>query len=218
MENNFPFTIRLDVLFEDEFDKDLLTKYVDKYEKYLVYEEVSNKTKKLHYQGIVWVTDLKAFNAAKTRFTTMFKETHPRSNRSMAPVRKDNYEVYITKDLKKVMSRGYTDEEIERLQSQSYSKEDRTGNTRSQYENIINYLRDRGIHDTSSGWDICEKLIEYYRDTRKCEPNDFQLRNMTKSIYTQLQYERAVRLNRPDVYENYVKARAKQIIGHEWIF
>lgn len=117
----FEGTIRLDV---KDYDRDIkkLTEFLQKYNRCLLFEEISNETKKLHFQGVIWHEDEKAFNACKTRFTTWFKETHPTSSRSMAKVTSENYKVYITKDGKKVYSSGITEEEIEELHSRSYKK------------------------------------------------------------------------------------------------
>lgn len=116
-----PSTVRFDIIDETR-DVPLFEKFVSKYDKYLIYKEVGTKTKKVHFQGIIWVPDKKAFNAMKTRFTNMFADTHPRSLKSMRQVESDMYEVYITKDGNLVYSEGYTDEEIANLEAKSYSK------------------------------------------------------------------------------------------------
>lgn len=206
-------TIRLDVINDD--DADVLKKYLDKYSKYLVYEEIADITKKKHYQGIIRVNDEKEFNACKVRFTTMFPN-HKASKKSMSKVRSKNYEIYIAKDGKVFERKGYSDEEIQALQEKSYKK----GNepVASSLAKAMSYCKDRGITDSSNGWSICETLIDYYRENVKCEPNDFQLRNMTKSIYTHLCYERSVRQGNPAIYENYKKERSREIMGSTWIY
>lgn len=207
-------TIRLDVLHDA--DAEQLRKYLDKYTKYLVYEEIADITKKKHYQGIMHVNDEKEFNACKVRFTTMFPN-HKGSKKSMSKVRSKNYEVYITKDGKLFERKGYTDEEIQALQEQSYKK-----NTAKLVSNgfmkAFDYVKERGITDSDNGWKICEVLIDYYRESVKCEPNDFQLRNMTKSIYSHLCYDRSIRLGNPAIYENYRASRAREIMGCSWTF
>lgn len=208
------FTIRLDVLSDG--DSEQLIKYLDKYNKYLVYEEVSDKTQKLHYQGIIIVEDDKEYNAAKVRFTSMFPN-HKCGKKSMAKVKKDTYAVYITKDGKKFASRGYTDEEIEELQTKSYKKKDKREVT-SGFSTAMLYCKDKGVTSSSNGWEIVSVLIDYYRENVKCEPNDFQLRNMAKSIHTHLVYEHAVKNNVMHVYDTYKRHRAKEIIGSSWTF
>lgn len=207
------FTIRLDVI--DDTDADQLRKYLDKYSKYLVYEEVSDKTKKLHYQGIIIVEDDKEYNAAKVRFTSMFPN-HKGGKKSMAKVKKDSYAVYITKDGNKFASRGYTDEDIQLLQSKSYKKTETKASLESPFKKAYEYVCKKGLTCSSSGWEIVECLIDYYRESIKCEPNDFQLRNMAKSIHTHLVYTRAQHEDRMHVYEAYRRQRAKEIVGTTW--
>lgn len=114
-------TVRLDVI--NEADGDMLIKFLSMYDKYLVYEEIAEKTGKLHYQGVIHFADIRAFNAAKSRFTTMFGKTHPRSKKSMAQVRKEEYKYYITKDGKLFTSKNYTQDEIDALASKWKSRQ-----------------------------------------------------------------------------------------------
>lgn len=115
----FEGTIRLDIIDEDQ-DSQRLIEFLNKYQKVVVYKEISSKTKKLHYQGVIWHVDEKAFNACKTRFTTMFKDTHPQSKKSMAKVKKETYKAYISKDGNLFFSKGVSEEELSDWQSQSY--------------------------------------------------------------------------------------------------
>lgn len=206
------YTIRVDKLSE----KDGLTlmKYLENYDKYLVYFEISQKTKKPHWQGVIDFPDMKTQKAAKTRLTTMFPE-HTTGKKSMTSVKKDTYEVYISKDGDLFASAGYTQQEIEAYASKSYSKPDASGDAKTSFQRALDYCKQAGCHSTSSGWDICERLIDYYTDNVKCQPNDFQLKSMTKSIAASL--KRADTAH-PELYEGYRTKLARSIIGHEWIY
>lgn len=206
-------TVRLD--YKSAEDVELLKKFLDKYDRFLVYEETGAVTKKLHYQGIIRVQDDKELNAIKSRFSTMFPD-HKGGSKSMSKVKSKNYEVYITKDKKIFYRKGYTDEEVQELEEKSYKKSEGTSGSTS-FTRAVQYCKDHGINIHSSGWEIAETLIEYYRETCRCEPNDFQIKNMAKSIYTQLIFQRSVEMKDPNIYKNFRTKRAKQIIGTEWI-
>lgn len=206
------YTIRLDKI--DEKDGITLMKYLENYDKYLVYFEISRKTKKPHFQGIIEFVDSKAQKAAKTRFTTMFPN-HTRGKKSMALVKKDSYEVYITKDGNVFASKGYTEDEINALYSQSYQKTDAVEDAKTSFQKALDYCKRAGCHSTSNGWEICERLIDYYTDNVKCQPNDFQLKSMTKSIAASL--KRADTAH-PEIYEGYRARLARSVIGPEWVY
>jgi len=206
-------TIRLDVLTEDDAER--LRQYLVKYTKYLVYEEIADKTEKLHYQGIIIFHDDKEFTNAKVRFSTYFPN-HSRGKKSMSKVKKSTYAVYITKDGKIFASSGYTDGEIESLRELSYQKT-KEKVIYNGFANALEYCKGHEVTASSDGWQIASVLIDYYREKTKCEPNDFQLRNMSKSIQTHLVYEHAIQHKTPSVYENYKNQRAKEIIGCQWV-
>lgn len=111
-------TIRID---EIGGVKDRLSSFLERYEKYLVYEEVSDVVEKLHYQGVVHVCDEKSYIAIKTRFSTYFKDI-PKGGKSMSKVKTESYEIYISKDKNPVFIKSYTDEEVKKLQELSYKK------------------------------------------------------------------------------------------------
>lgn len=206
-------TLRLDN--KSPQDAATLMTFLDKYDRFLIYEEIGDVTGKLHYQGIIRVRDDKELNAVKSRFTTMFP-LHKGGAKSMSKVKSKNYEVYITKDKKVFASKGYTSEDISELEQQSYKKSEKSSGSTA-FSRAVQYCREHGITIHSNGWEIAENLIDYYRETNRCEPNDFQLKNMAKSIYTQLAYERSVSEGNPSIYNNFKTKRAKQIIGCEWV-
>lgn len=214
MQSQVAVTIRVDIIGDGTYEA--MDKFLSKYEKYLVYEEESDKTKKLHYQGIIWLPDSKAHNAIKNRFSNHFSDW-TRGQKSMALVRKEQYEIYITKDKKRVWSKGYTQEEIEQLESQSYHKNVKQPVLTS-FQRAYQYCKDHGLTTSSDGWQIAEMLIDYYRDNVKCEANDFQIKNMAKSIYTHCVYEKSKEQNNPEIYANYRRQRAKEIMGCSWTF
>lgn len=87
----------------------------------------------------------------------------------------------------------------------------------SNFQKALQYCKEHGIHSTSDGWSIVTVLIDYYRENVKCEPNDFQLKLMAKSVQTHLVYERSKEENKMHVYQNLLKERARQIIGDTWV-
>lgn len=216
IESQVALTIRVDIIGQFNTD-DLMAKFLGKYEKYLVYHEVSDEVQKPHYQGIVWVPDNKAYVAIKSRFSTMFNEW-TRGQKSMALVRKEQYEIYICKDKQLKWSKGYSQEEITQLESKSYKKDDKKQPVLTSFQRAYQYCKSHGLTTSSDGWQIAEMLIDYYRENVKCEANDFQIKNMAKSIYTHCVYDKSKELDNPAVYANYRKARAKQIMGCEWSF
>lgn len=112
-------TIRLDAIEDDTLSR--LESFLSRYEKYLVYDEISDVMKKRHYQGILYVEDQKAYGALKTRFSTTFK-SWTKGQKSMSLVKKDSYEIYISKDKNPVLIKNYQDDEIKKLQELSYKK------------------------------------------------------------------------------------------------
>lgn len=207
-------TIRLDVV--DDTVTTRLEEYLAKYDyPYLVYHEYATNTKKPHYQGVIHWPSESLFKSARVRLYTMFKDL-TKGRKSMACVRKDAYEIYITKDKDLRYRNGFTDEQIEELSSQSYEK-DKTVSGSTGFKKAFDYVVGRGYSDSTNGWEIAEALIDYYRESVKCEPNDFQIRNMAKSIYTHMVFDRSQKQGK-HIYESYRRERAKQIIGNEWIF
>lgn len=208
-------TIRLDHLHED--DPKTLTTFLDHYQRVLVYDEIASQTEKQHYQGFITFIDEKAYNAAKVRFSTMFKN-HTKGLKSMAKVKKESYKSYICKDGKQFFRKGITDEELQTLVEASYKKSDKKDakNVQTPFRKAFDYCQKRGITSSTDGWQIVEFLIDYYREEVKCEPNDFQLKNMAKSIATHAVYTYAQGQDRMDIYQRYLRTRSKQIIGQDW--
>lgn len=204
------YTLRLDKI--SDTDELTLSKYLEKYMKYLVYFEISQKTKKPHWQGVIEFNDEKEYKAAKVRFTSMFPE-HKGSKKSMTSVKKETYEIYISKDGDMFKCAGWTQQEIEQLQSQSYRKDDAVKDARNSFQKAFDFCVNNGITVTSDGYDIVVQLIKYYCQEVKCEPNDFQLKNMAKSIHAQLVYQQGDK----QLFDAYAMRRAQDIIGCTWI-
>ena len=102
-----------------------MEKFLDHYPKYLGGYEIAEKTKKPHYQGILWVEDEDAYKAAKTRWSEYFSKTHPGSAKSFPLVRKlENYEAYIVKDDDIRFRKNYDSADVESLKALSYKKGD----------------------------------------------------------------------------------------------
>lgn len=193
-------TIRLDHV--GDTDPETLKKFLSRYPKYLVYEEIADKTKKLHYQGIIKIDDKSQYNAIKQRFYDMFP-SHKGGLKSMAIARKKSYEVYITKDGKVFASQGYTTEEIEALEAQSY----KVGDGQSSLSRAKQWVRDNGVTVASHPKEILMALLDYFVIHGKCEPNDFQLKSLTMSIYGAILKE-----SNPEEYRLYRERRANDIL------
>lgn len=132
-----------------------------RYIKYLVYREVSDVTKKLHYQGIVDIEE-KTLSSHRMSWCHTFSD-YSKGHKSTAIVKKlDEYMIYITKDKDKVLSKGFTDEEIEELQSKSYKKIDRAPRPKDLYDTYMEYLLEQPDVDTKKydlRW-MSDKLYE----------------------------------------------------------
>lgn len=170
------YTIRIDDNGVDTYDrlKDFLDH--DRYVRYLIYREVSDKTKKLHYQGFVEISD--DFVSWHTgRWCTKFKD-YSKGKKSSTVVKKDNYMIYISKDKDLVFSKGCTQDFIDSLQSQSYKKtEKKKDDIFSRFlqycisdsfiddkKYSINYIRELLFQFLgSNSEDIEVRRIDYYR-------------------------------------------------------
>lgn len=98
-----------------------LLEFVKKYDKYYVYREVADKTKKIHYHIAIEVKDEKAYKALKQRWSDYFREI-PKGEKSCQKDTTGNYHIYITKGRDRVVASGITDEELSEIESQSYEK------------------------------------------------------------------------------------------------
>lgn len=199
------YTIRLDVLHPE--DGETLKKYLLKYSKYLVYEEIADKTSKVHYQGIVRFDSEDDAKNEKQRFYDTFRK-HPKGTKSMAKVNKKTYEIYITKGKDRFVYNGYTEDDLDLLESMSYPKKRKK---QDWFKTLIQYCKDKGVIATSTGWEYAKAILEAYQEYSKVEPNDFQLRCYAKSVQRALIYE-----SYPDRFEYYCSIRAKEIIGPFW--
>lgn len=83
--------------------------------KYVIFNEVAKETKKLHYQGKIMPTkSINTFRRNLLKGFPMFK----RSNYSIAPIRKEGYDLYICKDGDVVINNVWTADEINDRQQQ----------------------------------------------------------------------------------------------------
>lgn len=215
------YTFRIDVIPQVENIEERITLALQPFEKYLIAFEEAEKTKKYHYQGIVFSTW--GHEKYKKYMESMFEEwkgtKQNKGKRSFAKVKKDEYEIYITKDGDFRFIKGYLADEVASLQEQSYQKpiasnpqvEKIKKKEKSWFHTLIDHCKSRGIHATSSGWEIAAAIIHAYSEYVKCEPNDFQIKCYAKSIQREL-----IKEQRPERFDAYMIARAKQVIGHEW--
>lgn len=107
------YTFRFDYEGFEEKLPSLLAYIKSECSSYVIFDEVAEKTKKLHYQGkIKPVKSVETFRRNLLKSFPMFN----RSNYSIAPVKKDTYDIYITKDGKVVINNLWSQEKIEELQ------------------------------------------------------------------------------------------------------
>lgn len=107
-------TFRLDVGERSEQEveskiKEWLEKYSNTISKYAIAYEIAEKTKKPHYQGIMYVDE-----KAKFENCTRYWSTWKPHEKSFAPVRHEkNYRMYIKKDGDIRFTKGITEEDME---------------------------------------------------------------------------------------------------------
>lgn len=153
---------RLDRVTDQDLDK--LIKFVSKYEKSFIYQEVAAKTKKVHWHAYIPHETEKEYNAAKERYRVLFKGTHCSDQRSYPLDRTGRGGIYATKDGNCVFKKGYTDEEIAIIQSQSYQKKEKVCLWKeienSFYENVVLVAETEGILVTDS--DVLDYVYSKY--------------------------------------------------------
>lgn len=118
---NWNATFHVDIL-EEGITGDKLKKFLEKYEKVLCYKEVASKTKKEHYQGYIEFNDKKAYESAKSRWREYISSSiYTKGHKSFALERNEGRaRIYVTKDRCRYYTKGYTNEELELFESQSY--------------------------------------------------------------------------------------------------
>jgi len=186
------YTIRIDAKVdevEDSTDSTMnrLIRFLDdtRYTSCLVYREVSSEIKKLHYQGVLEV-DEKDTGWHRERWCRLFSD-YKKGSKSSALMKKDQYEVYITKDKDQIYMRGYTEEYIKELESKSYTKEVRTKT--DYYDRFIKWLWKYDHKTDTWKYDryyIAEKLIEFF-GVEKQEIKNFNFyRSLIFNVQAQL--------------------------------
>lgn len=118
-------TVRLDKVAEDDASR--LHAFLDSLDtKIVVYEEVADITKKIHWQGYIECTQ-ESYEVYKEAFLEIFRPTHSRYQRSFTVVRKvETYMIYVAKDKNLFYSKGVTEEELKEKEDASYKKKKRT--------------------------------------------------------------------------------------------
>lgn len=213
----YTFTIRLDEIVGCD-TKALLEEFLKEHDevfpRYVISHEVSKEVKKPHYQGWIEAT------CARSSWQNWIKVfPHGRHDKSFAVMRKETYRSYVVKDGDVRYTKGITEDQLKVWRDASYTDKDLTQDshkTRTGFTAIVDYVDEYiQVHptETVSGWKLAELIMKWYNENKKCEPNDFQIRNMCKSIQYELK-----RRGDPRNFERYVQERAKQIIGHEWIY
>lgn len=119
---DYLMSIRLDMVNE-EIDAQKLLQLLRPFEKFVVYREIADVTRKSHLQGYVVCGNLVSQEKAKKEFADAFRATHTRYQRSFAEVRKPlSYMRYVAKDKNLAFSQGVPSDEIIRLEQESYKK------------------------------------------------------------------------------------------------
>lgn len=216
----FAGALRIDVLGPQGYTEECMQKFLELYDRYLIAHEISDKESKPHYQGIIHFETKAAYDAAYTRFKRTFdSKLWSKGHRAFPMAKTSNYEIYITKDEDIRYKKNYTEEEINILISKSYKKENNVYK-KEKKEKESNFLAaytfcvDSGITVSSTGWDVIAVLIRYYYQRVKCEPNDFQLKSMAKTILTKIYLDHhASDKAKQDAYLRY---RARVIQGPDW--
>lgn len=169
------YAIRVDIIGDmDTYGR--MERFLSVFDKYLVYEEVADETKKLHLQGIIW-TD-RSDSAIRTRWTEHYPsdpwEAKYAKKKSCAKVREDSYEIYITKDGNLKYNKNYTEEEIKLLQEKSYKKEDKKEKKKNTifFEIVMEKWNESRMKDKLKGGrgdrdDIIKWLLKEFHGLRK---------------------------------------------------
>lgn len=183
-----------------------------------------------HYH--FWISSKKSIASIRANFKYNFPEV--KGNGSYSIKSADGNVNYICKGASVddqpiivVNTMGISDSDIQKAHSQYWkdnekyvTKKQKAEKTspESNFQKALNYCKEKQITSSSDGWKIVMVLIDYYRENVKCEPNDFQLKLMAKSIQTHLVYETAKEKNKMHIYENLLKERARQVIGDTWVY
>ena len=103
-----------------------LKKFLEKYDRVLCYKEIASKTKKVHYQGYIEFNDKKPYTAAKQRWSDrLSSDIYVKGKKSFALERNEGRaRIYVTKDRDRFYIKGYTNDELELFESQSYQKKE----------------------------------------------------------------------------------------------
>lgn len=210
------FTVRLDDIAgcdTQQLIEEFLQKHNECFQRYVVCHEIAQVTKKPHYQG--WI-EVDAARSSWQKWIQMFP--HKGTQKSFELMKKEEYRAYVVKDGDIRYQKGVTEAEIKEWREKSFTKEECEKKIKdkrpSNYEAITEYVT-RMMEESSErpdGWKIAKWIILWYQKHSKCEPNDYQIRNMSKSIWTKIKSK-----GDSHAYQKFLDDRAMQIIGPEWI-
>lgn len=135
-------TVRLDILTPSDGDR--LKKFLDNYDRYVVYQEIADVTGKAHYQGYVSVGS--ARKDVKEAFHELFRETHDKHQRSFNVVVKvEQYMRYVAKDKDLAFAKGYDEVHIARCEAESYKKKEKGAVGGSMIVRAVEHFRSQGF-------------------------------------------------------------------------
>lgn len=224
------YCIRIDEINEDDYER--VREWILKQGSAIGCREYHNGNKHMH----IWLLSEKKVAAIRANFKIKFPSHKGNGSYSIklddgnlnyickgpeAPDVRSNPIIFVNTlhsedDVMRAHESYWND--LDSFQKKKKVLDKKEKNVVSNFQKALDYCKSNDITSQSDGWQICVKLIEYYRVHVKCEPNDFQLRLMAKSIQIHLCYERCKKEDKMHVYDNLLKARAKQIIGNEWIY
>lgn len=159
------YTIRVDITDKDgnqlgqtyEQTTERMRTFLRVYDHYLIAEEVADVTKKIHYQGILWINGDdqndcdKNAKAMRKRFSTSFPAEAWKAgkDKSSALVKNiEQYQIYICKQQNIVFKSNYTDEDIEYYSIQSFSKTETIKNEKKKTNQFFDIVYEKWLEST----------------------------------------------------------------------
>lgn len=225
-----PNTFRLDLIpeFSIEETEAKIQSFLDELgsEKYAIAYELSDKRKKWHWQGIIWYAKSNQ-NYRKIGEKHLSEWTATRGCgkdglRSFAPVNKsvEGYSIYISKSANWKFVKGYSENDLKTMHDSYTPPGKQAGGSvdrkkpESNFQAAYNYVFEHYLSKVNGMIDPLEvgaSIIDYYQSKVKCESNNFQEENMTKSIIRHYYFQ-----NYPDRYKRWRMYRAQEVIGNRF--
>lgn len=194
----------------------------------LIVKELTSENKTIHYQSY-WKTDIKKDAITKRLQRLEIKAGGSNQQYACTKIKDTDQDrermiQYLCKGENKdtlpdvLFNNFLTDEQIKDYHDEYWMENEKLKDGKkskkpyelSNFEKALEYVKKYGGNPMDPVG-ICERIISYYTEECKCEPNDFQLKNMTKSIITQLWAQQDMKK-----CKKFIHKRAKEIIGSEF--